>query len=74
MPTSLPWYLVHNSATHTSPVALIADREQAERFLEEHYDGGHLEKVDVSHCIARPIIEMVNEHHPIVLGGMHERV
>ena len=57
-----------------SPVALIADREQAERFLHEHCHGGHLEKVDVSHCIVRPIIEMVNEHHPIVLGGMHERM
>jgi hypothetical protein len=37
MPTSLPWYLVHSTTTHNSPVALIADREQAERFLHEHY-------------------------------------
>ena len=74
MPTSLPWYLVHSSAKHNSPVALIADRELAERFLHEHYYGGHLEKVDVAHCIVRPIVEMVNEHSPIALGGTHERV
>jgi hypothetical protein len=74
MPTSPAWYLVHSTTKHNSPVALIADREQAERFLHEHYYGGHLEKVDVSHCIVRPIVEMVNEHSPIALGGTHERL
>ena len=69
MPTSSPWYLITSDARSGLPVALLSNREQAERLLREHYPHGTLWKVDVSHCVVRPIIETVNEHHPILLGG-----
>jgi hypothetical protein len=75
MPTASPWYLITSDAQRGSPVALLSDREQAERFLREHCPHGQLSKVDVSHCVVHPIIETVNEHHPILLGGnTYERV
>jgi len=69
MHTSSPWYLITSDARTGSPVAILADKEQAERLLREQYPHGTLSKVDVSHCVVHPIIETVNEHHPILLGG-----
>src|SRR5947209_12899131 len=37
MPTSSPWYLITSDARSGLPVALLADYEQAERLLCEHY-------------------------------------
>jgi hypothetical protein len=68
MPTST-WYLVTSDATSGSPVALIADKEQADRLVREQYPNGVAVKVDVSHCVVRPVIETINEHYPIILGG-----
>ncbi len=58
-----PRYLL--STAH--PIALIADKTLAEQILREHCPHGSIERVDVSHCVVRPVIEVVNEHHPIVL-------
>ena len=68
MPTSA-WYLIMSDAPSGSPVALIVDKEQADRFVREQYPNGVVVKVDVSHCIVRPIVETINEHSPIILGG-----
>jgi hypothetical protein len=64
-----PWYLISNHQHH--PVALFLERAQAEQFLRDSYPEGSLHKVDVKHCVVRPIIETVNEYHPIVLGAHH---
>jgi hypothetical protein len=69
MSTTSLWYLITSDAQRGSPVALLADREQAERLLREHYPHGQLSKVDVAHCVVRPVIETVNIHFPIPLGG-----
>ncbi len=61
---SSPWYLL--STPH--PVALIADKHLTEQVLHEHCPHGGLERVDVSQCVVRPIIEVVNDHHPIILA------
>lgn len=61
---SSPWYLL--STPH--PVALIADKNLAEQVCREHCPHGSIERVDVSQCVVRPVIEVVNEHHPIVLA------
>jgi hypothetical protein len=70
MPTSSPWYLITSDAHHGSPAALLADKDQAERLLREHCPHGSLERVDVSHCVVRPIVETINIHAPIPLGGI----
>jgi hypothetical protein len=64
--SSHPWYLILNHQQH--PIALFEDRELALEFLRDSCPGGSLSKVDVSHCVVHPIIETINEHHPIVLG------
>ena len=40
MPPSSAWYLITSDAHHGSPLALLADKEQAERLLREHYPQG----------------------------------